>query len=61
MKKKDFERHLRSNGCKLKRQGNKHEVWENIGNEKWSTVPRHQELKDFLCKKICKDLDIPNP
>ena len=59
MKKKDFEKHLRSYGCKLKRQGGKHEIWENSLSSSWSTIPRHRELKKYLCDKICNDLDIP--
>lgn len=26
-----------------------------------STVPRHRESNDLLCRKICKDLGIPTP
>ena len=58
MKKKDFEYYLKQQGCKLKRQGSKHEIWENKSGEFWSTVPRHKELKNQLCAKICKDLNI---
>ena len=24
-----------------------------------STVPRHREIKEFLARKICRDLDVP--
>ena len=54
MKKSAFENHLKNYSCHLKRQGAKHEVWINTKNNKISTVPRHQELKNLLCKKICK-------
>ena len=27
-------------------------------SRKVSTVPRHREIKDFLARKICKDLDL---
>jgi hypothetical protein len=31
------------------------------GNRKSTAVPRHREIDEFLCRKICKDLDIPAP
>ncbi|HTB31218.1 MAG TPA: type II toxin-antitoxin system HicA family toxin [Bacteroidia bacterium] len=58
MRKSDFTKHLRKHGCQLKREGAKHEIWENSANGTWSSVPRHNELKKFLCIKICKDLGI---
>jgi len=34
----------------------------NTENDKRTTVPRHKEIKKWLCKKICKvDLEIPVP
>jgi len=27
--------------------------------KKASTVPRHNEINEFLAKKICKDLEVP--
>jgi mRNA interferase HicA len=60
MKKSTFEKHLKNNHCRIKREGANHEVWINLRNNKISTVPRHKELKNLLCKKICKDLDIPS-
>ena len=61
MKKIALEKHLRTYGCKFKRPGSKHEIWENKTGDKWSTVPRHREIKKYLCDKICKDLEIPLP
>lgn len=61
MKRKDFARHLNSYGCLLKREGGNHSVYLNISNKKTSTVPRHNEINDYLVKKICKDLDIKSP
>jgi len=34
-------------------------VYYNPENSKTSTIPRHNEIKDILAKKICKDLGIP--
>jgi len=61
MRKTAFIKHLRKNGCEFKRQGAKHEIWENPSNNSWSTVPRHSEIKQNLCAKICKDLGIELP
>lgn len=61
MKRKDVVRHLNQHGCILKREGGSHSVFFNIENKKTSTVPRHNEINDFLVKKICKDLDIKIP
>jgi hypothetical protein len=59
VKKSKFEKHLRSNGCYLCREGKKHEFWLNAENGKSSTVPRHPTLNFWLCQKICKDPGIP--
>jgi len=61
MKRKDVIRHLNENGCILKREGGSHSVFYNSANKKTSTVPRHNEVNDFLFRKICKDLDIKLP
>ena len=60
MKRVDLVRHLESNGCRLLREGGSHSVYLNIEKRKISTVPRHREIKDYLARKICKDLDIPS-
>ena len=39
--------------------GSSHSVFVNVALRKVSTVPRHREIKDFLAKRICKDLKIP--
>ena len=61
MKRVDLLRHLEAHGCRLLREGGSHSVYVHIGSRKVSTVPRHREIKDFLAKKICKDLEIPAP
>ena len=61
MKRKDFVRHLNTQDCLLKREGGSHSVFLNLSNKKTSTVPRHNEINDYLVKKICKDLDIKLP
>lgn len=59
MKRTEFIRHLRTNDCELLREGGNHSVFKNTISGKISAIPRHSELKDMLCKKICKDLGIP--
>ncbi len=59
MKRKRFLKHLRDNGCKLEREGGSHSWWFNPLLNKYSTVPRHNEIDDNLARKICKDLGIP--
>ena len=61
MKRLDLIRHLERHGCSLLREGASHSVFISRPDKKASTVPRHREINDFLCRKICKDLGIPTP
>jgi predicted RNA binding protein YcfA (HicA-like mRNA interferase family) len=61
VKRVDLIRHLESHGCELLREGGRHSVYVNRRSRKTSTVPRHREINDFLAKKICRDLQIPEP
>ncbi|MFA6408246.1 MAG: type II toxin-antitoxin system HicA family toxin [Candidatus Paceibacterota bacterium] len=61
MKRADFVRHLKKNGCEFMREGSKHSVFWNPENDFISTVPRHTEIDPYLTRKICKDLGIPAP
>ena len=61
MKRVDLVRHLESHGCRLLREGGSHSVYVNPAARKTSTVPRHREVDDFLARKICRDLDVPQP
>ena len=61
MKRRDLIRHLELHGCELLREGGRHSVFVNRAKRKTSTVPRHQEINDFLARKICRDLDISEP
>ncbi|HBX49728.1 MAG TPA: addiction module toxin, HicA family [Bacteroidales bacterium] len=61
MKIVDFIRHLRVHRCELLREGGSHSIYMNIVNNKLSSVPRHKEIKNNLCRRICKDLEIPLP
>jgi mRNA interferase HicA len=38
-----------------------HTVYVNPLRGKVSTIPRHREINDFLVRKICRDLEVPEP
>ena len=58
MKRSELIRHLSKNNCELLREGSRHSIWRNIRLGTMTTVPRHNEIKEFLVRKICNDLDI---
>lgn len=59
MKRLDLIRHLAKHGCYLLREGGSHSLHVNPSNNETSAVPRHREINEFLCRKICRDLGIP--
>ena len=59
MKRRDLIRHLERHGCTFHREGAKHSVYVNRSKGKSSTVPRHREINEFLARKICNDLEVP--
>ena len=61
MKRTDLVRHLERHGCELLREGGRHSVYVNRAARKTSTVPRHREVDEFLARKICRDLEVPQP
>ena len=61
MKRRDLIRHIESQGCELLREGGRHSVFVNRPRGKASTVPRHNEINEFTARKICRDLEIPEP
>ena len=58
MKRGHLIRHLHAHGCVLFREGGNHSVYKNPSTGAMSTVPRHNEVKDVLARKICRDLGI---
>jgi mRNA interferase HicA len=60
MKRNKLVKYLKQNQCVMVREGRNHSLFKNSGNGKISTVPRHRDIKESLCRKICKDLDIPD-
>jgi len=61
MKRRDLIRHLHTHGCDFLREGSRHTVYYNPTNNLTSSVPRHREIDEFLARKICRDLGIPEP
>ncbi|MBI4676961.1 MAG: type II toxin-antitoxin system HicA family toxin [Elusimicrobia bacterium] len=61
MKRRELLRHLRSHGCGIVREGGRHSIVLNPATGRTSAVPRHAEVDDFLARKICRDLVVPEP
>jgi mRNA interferase HicA len=61
MKRIDLVRYLEAHGCERLREGRRHTVYVNRTTKKASAVPRHREINEFLARKICRDLQIPEP
>lgn len=59
MKRADLVRHLQTHGCEFFREGSRHSVFVNRATRKSTAVPRHREVNEWLAKKICRDLEIP--
>jgi len=59
MKRSSLLRHLRRNGCYLKREGAEHSLWTNPQTGSIEAIPRHTEISNKLAKKICRNLAIP--
>jgi mRNA interferase HicA len=61
MKRDDLLRHLRVNGCYLKREGGAHSLWVNSSNGAMQAVPRHKEIAEMLARSICKRPGVADP
>ena len=61
MKRRDLIRHLEAHGCEMLREGGNHTVYVNRAKRKTTAIPRHREVNEFLARKICQDLEIPEP
>ncbi len=59
MKRSKLLKHLRLNGCHLKREGANHSLWFNPSNGFIEAIPRHIEIPNKLVHKICRHLQIP--
>ena len=61
MKRHELVRRLEAHGCYLLREGRSHSVFVNAAVNATSAVPRHGEINEFLARKICRDLQVPEP
>ena len=59
MKRAAFIKYLEQNDCYLYREGANHPIYRNKYTGEQATVPRHQEIKNLLCRKICIQLQVP--
>ncbi|MCY7376555.1 MAG: type II toxin-antitoxin system HicA family toxin [Pyrinomonadaceae bacterium] len=59
MKRTDLLRHLEKHDCIFIRKGENHTIYKNSRTGRMTAIPRHREVKEFLVKKICGDLEIP--
>ncbi|MDI6780454.1 MAG: type II toxin-antitoxin system HicA family toxin [Bacteroidota bacterium] len=60
MKRKEFIKELKRNGCFLKRHGSRHDIYHNPKTKKSAPVPRHIEIADSLCELIRNQLEVRN-
>lgn len=58
MKRRVLLRHLRRNGCYLKREGRSHSLWINPQTGHTEAIPRHNEISEQLARKICSQLSV---
>jgi len=59
MKRNQLIKHLTDNGCVFYREGSNHAIYFNPAAKKTTAVPRHNEIDDNLCNKICKQIEVP--
>ncbi len=56
MKRRDLIKILKDKGCILLRNGGKHDIYHNPRKGTTQPIPRHNEINEFLAKKIINDL-----
>ena len=61
MRRREFERYLRTQGCFLHHRGGRHDVWVNAGSGAQAPVPRHATLKRGTVRGICQRPGVPAP
>lgn len=59
MKRGKFITHLAEYGCPLHRHGSRPDIFKNEVTGKRTSVPRHGDIDEDLCREICKQLGIP--
>ncbi len=61
MKRRELLEHLTRHGCRFVREGGEHPIWENAANGRRTSVPRHREIVEFTARRICRQLEVPDP
>ena len=61
MKRVDLIRHIENHGCEFLREGGNHTIYVNRAAGRSTAIPRHREINDYLARKICRDLEVPEP
>lgn len=61
MKRVDLVRHLETHGCEFLREGGRHTIYVNRPAQRSTSIPRHREINNLLARKICRDLQVPEP
>ncbi|MHB1285303.1 MAG: type II toxin-antitoxin system HicA family toxin [Leptospirales bacterium] len=58
MKRGGFIRKLENEGCVFVQHPGKHDVYRNPATRKQTTIPRHSEIADRLCRMITRQLEL---
>ncbi|MCG3149469.1 MAG: hypothetical protein PCFJNLEI_02931 [Verrucomicrobiae bacterium] len=61
MKRRELLSHLQQHGCVIVREGGSHSIWSNPQTGRKEAIPRHNEIKKFLARSICRNLSVPVP
>jgi mRNA interferase HicA len=61
MKRRELLEHLTQCGCQFVREGGEHSIWENPKIRRRTSVPRHREIPEFTARRICRQLQVPDP
>ncbi len=61
MKRRELLSHLQQHGCVAVREGGSHSIWTNPQTGRKEAIPRHNEIKKFLARSICRHLSVPTP
>jgi predicted RNA binding protein YcfA (HicA-like mRNA interferase family) len=61
LKRNDLIRYLKTHGCEFLREGGNHSIYIKRPAGAVSAVPRHREINEHLARKICRDLEVPDP
>jgi hypothetical protein len=59
MKRRAFPKYLNTFNCVLHHEGTNHSIIINGKSGVKTTLPRHSDLDEDLCRDICKQLGIP--